>query len=108
MKTIVLGSKVTVEVYLGKVKYDGNARRKHLEYERFRKDEDYKEVYIICDLPKTQDIREISFNSFIGRAFMGAMVGWEVEVDVGGLSIGELRVGSLSGNYLRFKILSID
>lgn len=108
MKTVGVGSKVTVEIYLAHVKYDKNARRKHFEYERFRKDEDYREVYIISEFPKTEDIREISFDSFIGRALMGATVGQEVEVNVGGLSVGELRVGSLSGNDFKFKILSID
>mgnify|MGYP001601263787 CR=1 FL=1 len=108
MKTTNMGSKVTVEVFLGRVEYDGNTRRRHLEYERFRRDENYTETYILCNSPGTEELREISFDSFIGRALMGTGMGQEVEVNVGGLPINELRDGTLSGNRLKFKILSIE
>jgi hypothetical protein len=106
--SVAINSKVAVEIYLGRVKYNRNVRIKHLEYERFREKENYVETYIIKLFPRKGEPKETHYDSFVGRAIMGSVVGQEVEVNVGGLSINELRVGSLSGNHFKLKILSID
>lgn len=102
---VTVGSKVTLEVYLGEVKIDGNNRRKHLSY---------NQVFRVTTFTIKEDCSRDDFgkcvhpDSFAGRALIGRKVGDEVEVNVGGLSVEEARVNQATGNHLKYKIVEIS
>lgn len=114
-KQVCVGSRVSVEVYLGTAAMDssGKIRRKFLQYKRFLKDDnpEYLRAIVV-----TSDATFLEKNggiychpeSFIGRAMLGRKVGDEVEVNVGGLSVDELRVGQMSGNHLKLVVVKIE
>lgn len=108
-KKVQIGSRVTVEVYLGRARTEREPHtRKFFVWERFR-GEEYKETYTIGGYQiSSKNPWEISCDSFIGRALLGAVVGEERIANVGGVSLNELRVGVLSGNHIKFKILAIS
>ncbi|MEK7642493.1 MAG: GreA/GreB family elongation factor [Patescibacteria group bacterium] len=109
---IRLNSIVAVKVYLFQ-RRKGIVGGKHQiieEYVRFRENNDYKAIYKIVDRPENSiwQKSEISADSFIGRALIGRKVGESAEVNVGGLSRWEQRVGSTSGNHLKLEIVEVD
>lgn len=110
---VSVGSTVVVEVYIARVGINHSGRRrKFFEYERHLQNgkADWVQTFLI-----TEDPTELSRNpkalhpgSFAGRALLGAVVGQEIEVNIGGLSIDDLRVGHQSGNHLKYKIVAIE
>ncbi len=110
IKLVNVGSRVTVEVYLGRSlvrKIDGRSFR-YMEYERHRvMNKDYIEVFTLVQNPDPKKVDQISPESFIGRVLLGAQVGNERETDFG-VSLQDVRVGNLSGCHLKYKIISID
>ncbi len=104
-KVVVVGSKVTVEVYLGEVKIDYGARRKYLHYGKvFR----VATFLIERNSPNNNFGEHLHPSSFSGRALVGRKVGDDVEVNVGGLSVEEARVGQTTGNHLKYVIVAIE
>ncbi len=105
---VIIGSTVTIEVYqLGRfTKISADRQVIVEEYRRYREKENYTEVLQIGG----EDFQnnETSHDSFTGRALMGAVVGEERIVNVGGGSISEIKVNSTSGNHLKYKVVAIE
>ncbi len=97
----------TVEVSIGTVSItDTRPRSKYLSYGDVHK----MRYFVTTDLSLSDKIHFIHIHpeSFIGRAILGISVEHEVEVNVGGLSIEEMRIGYVSGNHLKLKVLSVQ
>ena len=111
-----VGSRVTVEVYLGKLNFEHTqtGRRTFTEYERYSPNgsSDWVETYLITDDPLILEADSkgtcLHPRSFAGRKLMGAIIGQEVEVNIGGVRIKETRPRQASGNHLKYKVVLIE
>lgn len=65
-------------------------------------------VYKITKTPSSNSYFEIHPESFHGEALIGARVGDEREVNVGGPPKSDIRIGHLSGYHFKLKVISID
>lgn len=111
MIKVGIGSKVRVELYLGRIVIDkgGGSYTRNVKYEKHLGPMGGCFEYIIDPHYKTtQNIWHIHPDSFIGRALMNREVGSEIDANIGGLPINEMPSGRASGNHLRYKIISID
>ncbi len=104
-KLVGIGSTVTVEVYLGEVKIEGfgQSRRRYLSYALHN-----SQTLVITKDAADLGGKGLHPDSFAGRALLGCRVADEVEVNIGGLPVEQVKVGQATGNHLKYKVLSIS